>query len=138
MTGDRNDREDGPSADGPISQLSAPRVRNLTRGSILAASVTVAGTSRTRRAGLLKHRSLPEGEGMWIVPSEGIHTFGMKFPIDALFLDKSDKVLKIRRDMRPARMALCLRAYSVLELPAGTSDRTGTVVGDQLEFEGMD
>jgi uncharacterized membrane protein (UPF0127 family) len=110
-------------------------VRNVTRGTVLATDVIVAETSRTRRTGLLKHHSLPAGQGMWIVPSEGIHTFGMKFSIDALFLDRKDKVVKIRPEMPPRRLALCLRAYSVLELPAGTAARTGTAAGDQLEFE---
>jgi uncharacterized membrane protein (UPF0127 family) len=58
----------------------------------------------------------------------------MQFPIDVLFLSKKRKVLKVRQNMGRRRMALCLRAHSVLELPAGTIAETGTMAGDQLEF----
>ncbi len=110
-------------------------VRNVTRGKILASAAGVANTSETRRTGLLKHTSLPPGEGLWIVPTEAVHCFGMKFDIDVLFLDKGKKILKLRENMKPRRIAICWRAKSVLELPAGTISATGTLVGDQLEFE---
>ncbi len=110
-------------------------VRNVTRGKILASAAGVANTSETRRTGLLKHTSLPPGEGLWIVPTEAVHCFGMKFDIDVLFLDKGKKILKLRENMKPRRIAICWRAKSVLELPAGTIAATGTLVGDQLEFE---
>jgi len=109
-------------------------VKNLTRATVLAEAAGVADTSRTRRTGLLKHDSLPVGRGLWIVPTEAIHTFGMKFPIDVLFLDRKRKVLKLRENMDRARISVCLRAHSVLELPAGTIAATGTQAGDQLEF----
>ena len=110
-------------------------VRNVTRGKILASAAGVANTSETRRTGLLKHTSLPPGKGLWIVPTEAVHCFGMKFDIDVLFLDKGKKILKLRENMKPRRIAICWRAKSVLELPAGTIAATGTLVGDQLEFE---
>jgi uncharacterized membrane protein (UPF0127 family) len=59
----------------------------------------------------------------------------MKFPIDVLFLNKKRRVLKIRAAMPRWRMALCLWAHSVLELPSGMAEATGTSAGDQLEFE---
>lgn len=111
------------------------RIRNLTRNTELACAADVADTSSKRRTGLLKHTSLPAGEGLWIAPCEGVHTFGMKFPIDVLFLDRKRKVLKVRADMARAKISFCLRAYSVLELPAGTAAATGTAPGDQLEFD---
>jgi hypothetical protein len=111
------------------------RIRNATRDKVLATAADVADSSQKRRTGLLKHTSLPAGEGLWIAPCEGIHSFRMKFAIDALFLDRNRKVLKIRHSMPPSRISLCLRAHSVLELPAGTAEATGTVAGDQLEFE---
>jgi uncharacterized protein len=110
-------------------------IRNLTRGSVLSEQAEVADTSRRRRTGLLKHDCLPPGCGLWIVPCEGIHTFGMKFPIDVVFLDRAKKVLKTRVDMGPRRLSLCLRAHSVLELPAGTVAATRTQPGDRLEFD---
>ena len=118
--------------------MSKLRVRNQSKNTILGDRVGIADTSPTRRTGLLKHSRLEPGEGLWIAPSEAVHTFGMKFPIDVLFLDKKRKVLKIRNDMVRSRMAICLRAHSVLELPSGTATAMQTVVGDQLEFEKYD
>ncbi|MBL8229307.1 MAG: DUF192 domain-containing protein [Bryobacterales bacterium] len=111
------------------------RVRNTTRGTVLAEACLVANTSATRRTGLLKHQSLPPGEGLWIAPCEAVHTFGMKFAIDVLYLNKAKKVVKIRAAMPKSRMSFCLTAHSVLELPSGMAGQTATEVGDQLEFE---
>ena len=111
------------------------KVRNLTRSSVLATEAGIADTSAARCVGLLQHTSLPPGHGLWIVPSEGIHTFGMKFAIDVIFLGRKKKVLKVRHRMGPRRLSLCLWAHSVLELPGGTLEATGTERGDQLEFE---
>lgn len=109
-------------------------IKNLTRDSVVATSADIADTSQKRRTGLLKHTNLAAGEGLWIVPCEAVHTFGMNFPIDVLYLSKQKKVLKIRDNMKKSRMSICLRAHSVLELPAGHAAVTGTVAGDQLEF----
>ena len=114
------------------------RVENRTRAILLGDAIDVANTSSKRRTGLLKHAGLAKGQGLWIVPCEAVHTFGMKFSIDVLFLNKKRKVLKIRKDMKQWRMAACLRAHSVLELAAGRADATGTKVGDQLELEKYD
>lgn len=110
------------------------RVENRTRAISLGDAIEVADTSSKRRTGLLKHAGLARGQGIWIVPCEAVHTFGMKFSIDVLFLNKKRKVLKIREDMGRRRIALCLRAHSVLELPAGTIAATGTQPGDELEL----
>jgi uncharacterized protein len=118
--------------------LAKLRVANQTKGQVLADRADIADTSAKRRTGLLKHSGLEAGEGLWIAPCEGVHTFGMKFPIDVLFLNKKKKILKARPDMVKSRIAFSLRAHSVLELPAGTLARTGTAAGDQLEFEKYD
>jgi uncharacterized protein len=110
-------------------------VSNLTRQMVLGTAVGVADTSAKRRTGLLKHQTLSPGEGLWILPCEGVHTFGMKFPIDIVFLSKTHQVLKVRTNVPRRRASMCLRAYSVLELPVGTIDETGTRAGDQLAFE---
>jgi len=109
-------------------------IRNTDRQTELANAADIADTSQKRRTGLLKHQSLEPGQGLWIVPCEAVHTFGMKFPIDVLYLSKQKKVLKIRDNMKRSRMSICLRAHSVLELPAGFAAQTSTQVGDQLEF----
>ena len=109
-----------------------------SQGRVLADRADIADTSAKRRTGLLKHTKLDPGEGLWIAPTEGVHTFGMKFPIDVAFLNRAKKVLKIRPNMVRARIAISLRAHSVLELPAGTLEATGTSKGDQLQFEKYD
>ena len=109
-------------------------IRNLTRGTVLADKAVVADTSEKRRTGLLKHTGLAAGEGLWIKPSEGVHTFGMKFAIDVIFVAKKGAVLKLRPNMVRRRIAFCLRAHSVVELPTGVILASDTAVGDQLEF----
>ncbi len=111
------------------------RVTNVTRNTLLADAADVANTSTKRRQGLLKHTSLPKGEGLWISPCEAVHTFFMKFPIDIVYLDKKKRVRKIRPSMPQWRLSACLKAHSVLELPAGMAAETQTEVGDQLVFE---
>jgi uncharacterized membrane protein (UPF0127 family) len=111
------------------------QILNVTRGFVIGDFIEVADTSAKRRTGLLKHKGLDRGQGLWIVPCEAVHTFGMKFPIDVLFLDKKRKVLKIRKDMGKRRFAISLFAHSVLELPAGMAEASGTLPGDQLELK---
>jgi uncharacterized membrane protein (UPF0127 family) len=80
-------------------------------------------------------REFGEGRGLWITPSQGIHTIGMAFPIDAAYLDASGRVVRAYHNLSPFRIgAISLRTRSVLELPAGTLSRTCTQVGDVLEF----
>jgi uncharacterized membrane protein (UPF0127 family) len=110
-------------------------VRNQTRNTVLADSADVADSSAKRRTGLLKHDSLPPGDGLWIVPCESVHTFFMKFPIDLVYLDRKHKVRKVRHRVAPWRLSVCLSAHSILELPAGILESTGTVSGDQLQIE---
>lgn len=112
--------------------MAVAKVWNRTRDELIADRAAIANTSELRRRGLLKHERLTDGEGLWIVPCEGVHTFGMKFPIDVVFLGRDKKVLKVRRKMNRARISLCLRAHSVLELAAGAAR---VEPGDQLEFE---
>lgn len=115
----------------PISWM---KVSNLTRQVVLAHYVEVADRGAARRKGLLGRDSLPAGEGLWIVPCESVHTFGMKFPIDLLYLDHNRRVKKIRHSMLPWRVSACLSAHSVIELSSGTIQKTQTQPGDKLEF----
>ena len=110
-------------------------MRNENRGTVLGDAVTVADTSATRNVGLLKHQCLNPGEGLWIVPCQSVHTFFMKFAIDLVYLDKRRRVRKIRHAVPAWRASACLRARSVLELPAGSVAQTGTQPGDQLSIE---
>jgi uncharacterized protein len=117
------------------SLLSKLRIANLTRGTLLADRADFAGTGAKARTGLLKHSGLEPGEGLWIAPCEAVHTFGMRFPIDVVFLDRKKKVVKMRAQVVPRRIAFAFRAFSVLELPAGRLAETETQCGDQFEFE---
>ena len=114
------------------------KVWNRDRGTILAEAAEVADTSAKRRTGLLKHSGLDPGQGLWIAPCESVHSFGMKFAIDVVYLDRRKKVRKVRKNMVPFRVSACLTAHSVLELPVGVIETSRTQAGDQLEFEKID
>ncbi|MGH9773586.1 MAG: DUF192 domain-containing protein [Candidatus Acidiferrales bacterium] len=118
---------------------TAPRayVYNRTRESFIATELTVANTYIRRLVGLLgkgKRWSRP-GRGMWINPSHGVHTIGMTFPLDLIFLNQDKQVVSVEEHVRPFRFSIVsLKAASVLELPAHTVFRTGTQVGDLVEI----
>jgi hypothetical protein len=118
----------------PVKPNARMKISNLTREVVLAHRVEVADHVATRRKGLLGRDSLPAGEGLWIVPCESVHTFGMKFPIDLIYLDRNKKVKKVRSGLPPWRLSACLSAHSVVELAPGTIRTTGTRPGDKLEF----
>ena len=114
------------------------RILNKSRGTALGEAIQVADTGPTRQKGLLGRAGLAPGEGLWIVPCEAIHMFFMRFAVDAIFVDRQRRVVKDVRDLRPWRMAIGWRARSVIELPVGTIDATGTEKGDQLEITAQD
>jgi uncharacterized protein len=107
---------------------------NLTRQTVLATRLEVAGKSGSRRKGLLGRSHLSREEGLWIVPCEAVHTFGMQFPIDLVFLDRKNRVKRLRRSVPPWRLSACFTAHSVLELAQGTIRDTQTKPGDTLGF----
>lgn len=110
------------------------RVVNRTRQTEIGARIAVADHGARRRKGLLGRNGLDEGEGLWIVPCEAVHTFGMRFAIDLVYLDRGKRVVKVRHSVGPSRMSASLRAHSILELRPGTVAATGTKPGDRLEF----
>jgi uncharacterized membrane protein (UPF0127 family) len=112
-------------------------VYNKTRETFVATEATVADSYLRRLVGLLgkTKRWARHGCGLWIVPSRGVHTIGMMFPIDLIFLSKEKEVVHVEEFVRPFRISsVSLKAASVLELPAHTIYRTGTSVGDRLEI----
>ena len=112
------------------------RAVNTTRGTVLGEYIRVADTGLARIVGLLGERKLSPGDGLLIVPCQGVHTWGMLFPIDIAVLDNDWNVVALRRRMRQFRMTRVFwRAAAVLELPPGTLDSTSTVVGDTLTFD---
>jgi uncharacterized membrane protein (UPF0127 family) len=116
------------------------RVFNLTRNTVLASEVELVDTEWTRIKGLLGRRSVDfaSGNGLWIVPSQGVHTLGMSFPIDVAYLDSEHRVIHVCHSLAPFRIAaLKLKARSVIELPAGTLAQTETSIGDVLEISAV-
>lgn len=112
------------------------RVYNATKSSCLGEQIEVADTSLRRMVGLLGKRSLAKGCGLLILPSQAIHTIGMKFPIDVLFVDKKYNVVGVREAIPPYRLTRVFwKALGVLELPAGTIRDSRTEVGDQLKVD---
>jgi hypothetical protein len=107
-------------------------VHNTTRSTVLATMAEVADRGATRRKGLLGRTGLQDGGGLWIVPCESVHTIGMQFPIDLVYLDRKHRVKKVRGGVPSWRLSGCLTAHSILELPAGTIERTQTRAGDQI------
>ena len=113
------------------------RVFNVTRGQSLANRLAVADTHWSRFCGLMGKpaASFPQGSALWIVPCRGIHTFAMRFPIDAVYLDRERIVIHIEEELKPWRLAAVrVHAASVLELPTGTIRESLTVVGDQVDI----
>jgi uncharacterized membrane protein (UPF0127 family) len=108
------------------------RLLNERTGLSVAHRIQTAFDSSSRRTGLLRHTSLPEGAALVIAPTNAIHTFFMRFPIDVAFVSKDGRVVKTHSTLAPWRIAAALRAYAVVELPAGTLSRTGTKAGDRL------
>jgi len=109
-------------------------VINQTRQTEIGSRIAVADRGQRRRKGLLGRNGLGEGEGLWIIPCEAVHTFGMRFSIDLIYLDRSRRVVKVRSSVGPARISGCFRAHSILELSPGTVAATGTAPGDQIRF----
>jgi uncharacterized protein len=90
-------------------------------GRVLAERLMVPRTFVGRGLGLMFRRQLQPGLGMWIAPCNSIHTFFMRFPIDAVFVDRELQIVRVRPDLRPWRVVpLVSGAHSVVELPAGT------------------
>jgi uncharacterized protein len=103
-------------------------------GKVLAAELEMPRTMFGRGLGLMFRRTLPSGRGMWLIPCNGIHMMFMNFPIDAVFLDSSERVKKVYRRL-PAWWGIVLLewgAHSVLELPPDSTRDIELKRGDQI------
>jgi hypothetical protein len=108
-------------------------VFNQTRQSFLSLGVSVADTHLSRLRGLLWRARLRSDEGLWVIPCQGIHTFGMLFPLDVVFLDEDCRVVHLIEHLSPFRFSpVQMQSSSVLELPSRTLFWSGTRVGDQV------
>ncbi len=105
---------------------------------MIASDAMLAQTTWQRIKGLLGQsvEEFNKGKGLWILPCEGVHTLGMSFPIDVVYLDKKGRALRLYHNLQPFRVgAISLRAHSVLELPAGVLAQTNTEIGDIIDFQ---
>lgn len=113
------------------------RILNVTRNTEVAGRAEVASSGAKRSKGLLGRKGLEQGEGMWIIPCEAVHTFFMQFPLDLIYLDRNHRVKKVRINVLPWRVSACLSAHSILELPSGAISESQTCAGDQLEISSL-
>ena len=110
---------------------------NRTRTTYLATELMIARTHWTRFRGLMATDGsrFRRGQGLWISPSHGVHTFAMRFPIDVVYLDRDRIVIHVEEELRPWRMAAVrIRAASVLELPTGAIRESQTALGDLVDI----
>lgn len=110
---------------------------NPAKQAFVASRLRVADSHWTRLRGLMGTpvAQFAAGHGLWIVPSHGVHTFAMRFPIDVIYLDSSNTVIHIVENLQPWRVTqVRMDATSILEVPAHTIFQTGTAVGDPLEI----
>jgi uncharacterized membrane protein (UPF0127 family) len=122
----------------PAAKTDGPYLQavNMSNGEVIARRILWAGTSETRRCGLLRRDTLDPDEGMYIVPTQWIHMFGMRFPIDVAFIASNGRVLHLHHGIRPNRLSrLVLRAEGALELAEGVLRKSKTAVGDIIKFE---
>jgi uncharacterized protein len=110
-------------------------LENRTRGEVLGTGIGVADNYWTRLRGLLGRKGLAPGEGLLIVPSRGVHMFGMRFPLDVLLLDEGRTVRKVYQNLEPGQNTGMHRGIRyALELPVGVIEATQTQEGDELSW----
>jgi len=110
---------------------------NRTRTTYLATELIIARTHWTRFRGLMATDAsrFRRGQGLWISPSHGVHTFAMRFPIDVVYLDRERIIIHVEEELKPWRVAAVrIQATSVLELPIGTIRESQTALGDQVDI----
>lgn len=108
-------------------------VYNQNRECFLSLGVSVADTAFTRLKGFIGKLKLKADEGLWVVPSNGVHTWGVLFPLDLIYLDENHRVIYLTEHFPRFRIApLRIQAASVLELPPHTIYSSHTEAGDQL------
>jgi uncharacterized membrane protein (UPF0127 family) len=102
--------------------------------SAVATEVEVARTREARRRGLLGRDSLDPGAALMLSPCAAIHTAFMRFAIDVAFLSRDGRVVRVVHDLQPWRIAIAVKAHSVIEFPAGALQQHRVEVGDRLYF----
>ena len=105
---------------------------------LLVPKLRIADSFWPRLKGLLGTSALAEGQGLLLSPCNSVHTFGMRYAVDVIFLDSAWRIHKIVENMAPWRGSCCWRAAAVLELPAGTVRQAGLQVEQQLRHSRLD
>lgn len=105
---------------------------NARTNEVIADHVEVADTRATRRRGLLGRDRMEPSTALMLLPSFSIHTAFMRFPIDAVFVNREGMVVRVVTDMGPWKMAAAWRAHAVIELPAGALRTHDVRAGDRL------
>lgn len=117
----------------------ALRISNVSKGTCLGTKIEVADSPRRRTVGLLGTSNLEPQSGLLIYPTQAVHTFGMKYPIDLIFLNRKKKVIAARRSVRPNRLTrIYWTAECVIELPENTIATSKTEAGDFVEWEDIE
>jgi uncharacterized membrane protein (UPF0127 family) len=108
---------------------------NLSNGTEIANEISKAYTFFTRLKGLMFSKSLPEGHGLHIQPCQSIHTFFMNYPLDVLYLNKELEIIGLEEEIMPSKIGQVYKnGNSVLELPRGTIQKSGTKVGHKIKL----
>lgn len=101
----------------------------------IASEVMMGNTFYKRLAGLTNRSEMKKEQGLLLFPCRQIHTFGMCFPIDAVFLSKDNEIVYIEREMQKNHFGTYIKdAFSVLELCSGVTEENGLSIGDKLKF----
>jgi uncharacterized membrane protein (UPF0127 family) len=104
-------------------------------GTVVCERCEIADRTLPRMRGLLGRSGLEPGGGMLLTPEPSVHMFFMRFPIDAVFLDRAHEVVGVKHDLRPWKVAGARGAHATLELPAGAAEAARIEVGDVLIIE---
>ena len=121
----------------PLRRSSGPSLvlTNARNDRVVAHTLLRAFDSASRRKGLLGRDSLESGVALVIAPTNAIHTWFMRFPIDVAFITRDGRIVKAAHRLPAWRMSMALRGYAVIELPAGALASSDTVVGDLLALD---
>jgi len=111
------------------------QIRVYREGALLWQRVLVANSFLRRLIGLLNKSSLEPSEGMFFYKAPAIHTIGMRFPIDILFLDASRCVVKVLQQVKPNRILPYIKSQYTIELSAGQSEEKNIRLGERLHWE---
>lgn len=120
----------------PVLSTRGPWGLRIERsGEWLAAAAELAGTSKSRRLGLRGRDHMDDDAALVIAPTQGVHTFGMRFPLDIVGVRRNGDVVSVQCNVRSRRIVLSFWAFAIVELASGVCGRTGVRVGDHLMAE---